>query len=125
MEENLIEKLFNFKEEKFLLYGKNGGTLGILKLSLQILDEKKIIWFEFNFESFKVFKTPLKTRFLIPIVLTEDIDGEFTDQEDILSEIIEEIKFELGALIIGAPKYMEQTQILDKARVYISHFHQK
>ncbi len=124
LDDSLLENLLNFKEEKFLVYGKDGETIGTLNISLQFLEKNKIIWFEFNFESFKVFKTPLKTRFTIPILLVEDNDIELSAKNETIANIMREIKIELGALIIGAPKYEERRRTLKRARVYISFFQQ-
>ena len=95
MDDSLLGNLLNFKEEKFLVYGKDGETIGTLNISLQFLEKNKIIWFEFNFESFNVFKTSLKTRFSIPKLLVEDNDLELTVKNETLANIMGEIKIEL------------------------------
>ena len=124
MDDSLLENLLNFKEEKFLVYGKDGETIGTLNISLQFLEKNKIIWFEFNFESFNVFKTSLKTRFTIPILLVEDNDIDLSIKNETIANIMREIKIELGALIIGAPKYEERRSTLKRARVFVSFFQQ-
>ena len=35
MDDSLMENLLNFKEEKILIYGKDGETIGTLNISLQ------------------------------------------------------------------------------------------
>lgn len=90
----------------------------------EALEKIKIIWFEFNFESFNMFKTSLKTRFSIPKLLVEDNDIELTVKNETLANIMGEIKIELGALIIGAPKYEERRRTLKRARVFVSFFPQ-
>ena len=41
MDDSLLENLLNFKEEKILIYGKDGETIGTLNISLQFLEKKK------------------------------------------------------------------------------------
>ena len=118
----LLIRLQDFSKEKFLIYNKNQKIIGNLELNLDQLENHKIIWFNFNFESHSVFKISLKTKFSIPLLIIDEKKADISKFEEFLRIAVKYSQFELGGLIIGANKFAEKRIVLEKAKFSFNIF---
>ena len=118
----LLIRLQDFSKEKFLIYNKNKEIIGNLEIYSEELENHKIIWFNFNFESHSVFKTSLKTKFSIPLFIIDEEKTDISKIEEFLRIAVKHSQFELGVLIIGANKFAEKRIVLEKAKISFNIF---
>ena len=118
----LLIRLQDFSKEKFLIYNKNQEIIGNLEIYSEQRENHNIIWFNFNFESYSVFKTSLKTKFSIPLLIIDEEKTGISKIEEFHRIAIKRSQFELGALIIGANKFAEKRIVLDKAKFSLNIF---
>ncbi len=118
----LLIRLQDFSKEKFLIYNKNQEIIGNLEIYSEQIENHKIIWFNFNFESYSVFKTSLKTKFSIPLLIIDEEKADISEIEEFLRVAVKRSQFELGALIIGANKFAEKRIVLEKVKFSLNIF---
>lgn len=114
---NFANKLSLFKSIKFTIYQKNNESIGFLEIYPRRHNEITTLWFKFNFDTYDVFGTRLKSNFSIPVINIAEKELSLIKIKELLMELMAKAEFSLGAYIIGSKNFEKKQITLEKAKI--------